>query len=113
MGINATALRFLNFLTDNTIRVKVEDFYLNVPHPANFALHKLIIFQRRTREEKAAKDRNVALEVLRALIKKGETNIIRKVFNSIPGKWQKKVVKGLTQTREQELLEIITAAEHE
>ena len=29
LGIKATALRFLDFLTDNTIRVKIEDFFLN------------------------------------------------------------------------------------
>ena len=109
LGINATALRFLNFLIDNTIRIKVEDFYLTVPHPANFALHKLIIFQRRTKREKAEKDSNIALEVLRALIKKGEMDIIRKVFKSIPGKWQKKIVKGLTEIKEDGLSKIITA----
>ncbi|MBI4834779.1 MAG: hypothetical protein HY811_08190 [Planctomycetes bacterium] len=104
LGINATALRFLSFLTDNTIRVKVENFYLTLPHPANFALHKLIIFQRRTKEDKAQKDRNIALEVLRALIKKGEIKVIRSVFNSIPQKWQKKIIMGLEKAKEKELI---------
>ena len=56
LGMNAVALRFLDFLTANTIQVKVEDFIVTVPHPANFALHKLIVSQRRTKEEKAVKD---------------------------------------------------------
>ena len=49
LGLNATALRFLDFLTDNTIKVRVDNFNITLPHPANFALHKLIIFQRRTK----------------------------------------------------------------
>ena len=57
LGINAVALRFLSFLTKNTIRVNIDDFYVTLPHPANFALHKLIVFQRRPKEEKAVKDR--------------------------------------------------------
>ena len=53
LGVNAVALRFLSFLSGNTIKVKIENFYVTLPHPVNFALHKLIIFQRRLKEEKA------------------------------------------------------------
>jgi hypothetical protein len=107
LGINATALRFLNFLSGNIIRVKVADFHLTVPHPAAFALHKLIIFQRRTKKEKAVKDMNIALEVLKALVKKGEINIIKDVFSSIPGKWQAKIRAGLEKSRDKELAEAL------
>ncbi|MDD5680203.1 MAG: GSU2403 family nucleotidyltransferase fold protein [Candidatus Omnitrophica bacterium] len=107
LGLNAAALRFLSFLSGNTIRIKIEDFYLTLPHPANFALHKLIIFQRRTKEEKAAKDRNTAVAILKALINKGEINIVKKVFNSaLPG-WQTKILKGLKEANENEILDIL------
>lgn len=107
LGINATTLRFLNFLSSNTIKVKVETFYLDLPHPANFALHKLIIFQRRVKEEKAIKDRNAAINILQALINKGESGVIIQVFNSIPQKWQKKIIKGLQKINEKAILEIL------
>lgn len=107
LGINAMALRFLNFLSDNTIKVKVEDFYLTLPHPANFALHKLIVFQRRIKENKAIKDRNIAIEILKALINKGEVSVVDKVFHSIPQKWQKKIIKGLEEAKEKEILGIL------
>ncbi len=107
LGINATTLRFLNFLSSNTIKVKVETFYLDLPHPANFALHKLIIFQRRVKEEKAIKDRNAAIDVLQALINKGESAGIIQIFNSIPKKWQKKIIKGLQEINEKRILEIL------
>lgn len=108
LGINAVALRFLTFLSGNIIKVKVEDFYVTLPHPVNFSLHKLIIFQRRFKEEKAIKDRKVAVEILRALINKGETVTIKRVFNSMLPKWQKKVIKGLEETKEKEILNLLT-----
>ena len=108
LGINATALRFLDFLSSNTIKVKIEDFYLILPHPANFALHKLIIFQRRTKKEKAEKDRSAAVEILKALISKGEAHIVKKVFGSVNRKWQNKIVKGLREAQESDIEKMLT-----
>jgi len=107
LGMNAVALRFLSFLSLNTIKVKVEDFYITLPHPANFALHKLIISQRRPKQDKAVKDRNIAIEILKALIKKDESSIIKKVFNSVPKKWQARIIKGIKMSNEAEILEIL------
>lgn len=108
LGVNAVALRFLSFLSSNTIKVKVEDFFVTLPHPVNFALHKLIIFQRRLKEEKAIKDRNTAIEILKALINKGDMTILKPVFNSMLPKWQKKVIKGLEEVQEKAILSLLT-----
>ena len=107
LGINAEALRFLNFLSLNTVKVKVEDFYVTLPHPANFALHKLIISQRRLKADKAAKDRNIAIEILKALRGKGESDVVRRVFNSIPKNWQTRVMKGLSKSEDKDILAIL------
>ncbi|MFA5271211.1 MAG: GSU2403 family nucleotidyltransferase fold protein [Candidatus Omnitrophota bacterium] len=112
LSINATALRFLDFLLTNTIKVKVENFYLTLPHPANFALHKLIIFQRRAKEDKALKDKNTAIAVLKALVDKDETNTIKSVFSSVHRKWQNKIIKGLEGSEEIKILEILQKARH-
>ena len=108
LGMNAVALRFLSLLTDNIIKIKIENFSISVPHPANFALHKLIIFQRRFKEEKAIKDRKAAVEILKTLIDKGDTAILKGVFNSMIPKWQKKVIKGLEEVKEKEILNLLT-----
>lgn len=107
LGMNAVALRFLSLLTDNIIKIKVEDFNISMPHPTNFALHKLIIFQRRFKEEKAIKDRNTAVDILKALINKGEEANIKHVFNSMLPKWQKKVIKGLEEAKEKEIINLL------
>ncbi len=107
LGLNATPLRFLSFLTDNVIRIKVEDFYINMPHPANFALHKLIICSRRSKEDKALKDRNSAIEILKALFSKKEEHIVKSIFSSMPEKWQKKILDNLKSIEEPEIAKIL------
>ncbi|MFH0838779.1 MAG: GSU2403 family nucleotidyltransferase fold protein [Candidatus Omnitrophota bacterium] len=106
-GLNAQALRFLDLLIQNTIKVKVEGIEINLPHPANFALHKLIVFQRR-QKEKAIKDRNAAIEILEALSHKKEADTIRRVFNSTHPKWQKKIMKGLEETKAKDILGLLS-----
>ncbi|NLE91451.1 MAG: hypothetical protein GX598_02765 [Elusimicrobia bacterium] len=105
-GLNAQPLRFLDLLILDIIKVKIEGIEINLPHPANFALHKLIIFQRRTKEEKVSKDRNAAVEILMALIAKGEAATIKRVYNTMIPRWQKKVIKGLEEVKEKEILKI-------
>ena len=107
LSINATALRFLNFLSENVITVKVEDMALRLPHPANFALHKLIISQRRSREDKAVKDKSSAVGVLRALLLKGDALIVQRVFRSVPSRWQKKILSALNESREKDIIEVL------
>jgi hypothetical protein len=99
-GVNAVALRFLSLLTDNILKTKVADFHILLPHPVNFSLHKLIISQYRSKEEKSVKDRAAAINVLKALMEKGEIDLIREVYDSLLLKWKKKVLKGLEEDNE-------------
>jgi hypothetical protein len=78
-----------------------------VPHPAAFALHKLIISARRTKEEKLVKDRKEALGVLTALIRKGELGEIRSMFDRMPAGWKKRVLAVLTGTDNGEIMRIL------
>ena len=107
LGINAIALRYLNFLVDDAIKVDVEDFAVCLPHPVNFALHKLIIFQRRFKKDKADKDREAAVMLLRALIRKGDTRHIKSIFDSVPLRWRKSVLKGLQKTEDKDILNVL------
>ena len=109
LHVNAVTLRFLHFLSMNTIKVKIENFYMTLPHPANYALHKLIIHQRRTKEEKALKDKITAVAVLRALIQKGDLRPIRRAMKSIPKKWQDKIIDGLDQVIDMDILKVLKA----
>jgi len=107
LGINATPLRFLNLLSENTIKVKIENFYLTLPHPASFALHKLIISERRTKGEKAIKDKNASILILRALMDKGEARLIKNTFSLLAKKWQNKIRGSLEEAKEEAILKVL------
>ena len=109
LGVNAQPLRFLNFLTANIIRLSCDGLTIKVPHPANFALHKFIIAQRRKHPEKIAKDNETASRILSSLVAKGEKETIRKVFDSTPKKWQEKIIAGLEKNREEDILNLLSA----
>jgi hypothetical protein len=107
LSMNAQPLRFLDYLLQNTIRIEAEGLKINVPHPAAFALHKLIISARRTKEEKLLKDRKEALGVLTALIRKGESGETRSMFDRMPAGWKKRVLAVLTDTDNGEIMRIL------
>jgi len=104
LGINAQALRFLDFLLENSVRFKVGNLTLNLPHPAAFALHKLLISSRRLKEEKRIKERQEAIRVINSLIAKGEEEKIKKLVNSMPRRWRIKVIKVLEESEGSDIL---------
>ena len=106
LGLNAQALRFLDFLTQHTITVKVDRMLVTLPHPANYALQKLLILDRRRRPEKTAKDKDAAVQVLKALIEKDQQDFVRSVYDSMPRRWRTKVRKVLTELQDREILSI-------
>jgi hypothetical protein len=107
LSMNAQPLRFLDYLLQNTIRIEAEGLKINVPHPAAFSLHKLIISARRTKEEKLVKDRKEAFAVLTALVRKGESGEIRNMFDRMPAGWKKRVLAVLADTGNVEIMRIL------
>lgn len=107
LSMNAQPLRFLDYLLQNTICIEAEGLNINVPHPAAFALHKLIISARRTKEEKLLKDRKEALAVLTALVRKGDECEIKSMLDRMPSRWRKRVIDVLTETDNIEIIRIL------
>jgi hypothetical protein len=107
LGLNASSIRYLTFISDNTIRAKIEDFHIKLPHPANFALHKLIVSGKRKNQLKAEKDFRMAIDLLEALIAKGDQVIVKKVFDSVPSTWQAKIAVGLDKYIHRRILGVL------
>ena len=105
--MNAQALRFLSFLTQSTIGIEVEGIPVTLPHPANFALHKLMVFARRNNPEKTQKDVDTAAKILKALVDIDESASIKRAFESAPKRWQKKMMRGLREIGEENILDIL------
>ncbi len=107
LGVNAQALRYMNFLVSEVITVNVEGFALRLPHPVYFALHKLIIFQRRPKQDKADKDKEAAVMLLRSLINKGDAPLIKSIFNSMLSAWRKSIIQGLQNPEDKDILKVL------
>jgi hypothetical protein len=95
LGIKAQPLRFVSLLSDDVIEVKTRGLTLTLPHPANFALQKLIISGRRADKDKGAKDRLQAIEVLRVVIERGEGAEIRRKYRKLPAGWRKSILEAV------------------
>lgn len=81
---------------------------LRLPHPAAYALHKLIVFGRRKSKEKAEKDRLQAVHLLKYLDKYPlESKKIKQIFATMHPKWQKNLLASLEKLGEKELLALI------
>ena len=108
LGLNAQPLRFLEFLAQDTITADVEGVSVRLPQPANFALHKLVVLSRRAGRAKQAKDKEAAMKVLEALIDQGQDDSIRKAFDSMPRRWQGKVIKQLADPLDKKVMDVLT-----
>ena len=94
LGLKAIPLRFVSLLLDNPMSIKDNGVEVLVPNPLNFCLHKLIIFSRRKKPEKAIKDLQQAIYTS-AIVDKKELLIL---FESLPKPWQKSIVNVLNKS---------------
>lgn len=108
LGLNAQSLRFLEFLSVNTISSKAGKVKVTLPHPANFALHKLLVMTRRNVQAKKEKDKAAAIKILTALIDKGLESTIKDTFLTMPKKWKTKVKNQLTDITDRKILDAIS-----
>lgn len=108
LGLNAQSLRFLDFLIDNSITLKSDKLTLNLPHPAAFALHKLIISSRRIKGEKRLKDREGAIQILNFIIANKEEKVIKELYDVMPKKWRTKVIRALGDSGEENILRLLS-----
>jgi len=108
LSINAQPLRFLDFLVENTISINAEGLDIKLPHPAAYALHKFIIFKRRSKPEKHDRDIEGALRVFNELIRRKKHSEIRYIFKRMHNKWQRKILGNLKSIEEPEIVNILT-----
>ncbi len=105
LNFNAQPLRHLSMLWRDPITVKVEGVAIQLPHPADYVLHKMIIQERRAKKEKQEKDLQSALSVLSMLIEKKEQDSILKASQKLSKNERKTILKvfeneGLSEVRD-------------
>lgn len=95
LGVNAQPLRYLDLSLTDTITLEFRGIPVRLPHPIRFALHKLIVAQRRDSVDKADRDRAQAVLVLHAVIEAGDGSTIRDVYASLPKGWRRAIDASL------------------
>ncbi len=107
LGVNAQALRFLEFLAQNTITSTAGSVRITLPHPSHFVLHKLLVMTRRPSLVKKAKDKEAALQIFAALLKKDNGKSIRSAFATLPKRWQGKIRQQLCEVTDHPFLKAL------
>ncbi len=105
LGVRAQQLRYLNYLESKTTNIQVEGLTVRVPDPAVFALHKLIVMERRRSEEKREKDKQQALGILRHLIEWRMDSKIQDAILLMHPRWFQSVLRNLKKENESYFLD--------
>ena len=66
-----------------------------------------MVFGRRNNPEKTRKDVDAAAKILRALVDIDESASIKRTFEYAPKGWQRKIIRGLREIQEENILDIL------
>lgn len=91
LGVNAQPLRFMDIPSMLPVDLPFGDVMVRAPHPAAYALHKLLIAHRRPKGAKMRKDIVDALSVLDLLVKKNEATAVKNLVAQFPVSWRKTI----------------------
>ena len=110
LGMNAQALRFMDVALLRVIRAPLHGVTVRVPHPACFALHKLLVAPRRDNAARRDRDAETGIHMLELLAAKGELLTVQGVFERFPRTWRKTVRKELERVGRTDLAESLGLA---
>jgi hypothetical protein len=106
VSMNAQKVRYLDILLDRPLTWQTEKYQIQLPRPEAFALHKIILSTKRTKPEKAKKDIENALLLLRSLMKHQiHKQTVQALFQSFPKGWKKTIRKKLHSLAEHEMID--------
>ena len=95
LGVNAQPLRFMDIPLMMTEKLSFGPVPVLAPHPAAFALHKLLIVPRRRNAEKKNRDLDAGVLVLTLLDKKGEMRAAKNLLARFPRTWARSILTVL------------------
>lgn len=104
LKITAQPLRFLNMLAEDPLVVEYRKMKIKVPRPEAYLFHKLMISQRRFKDQKRAKDFSAALELFNFLKEKGFVKHLKAYFSSLPRGGRMKITSVLRTSQQDEVL---------
>lgn len=107
LKMNAQPLRFMDIASMLTVRLYFGNVPVIAPHPAAFALHKLLVAHRRRNVEKKRRDLDSAVLVLALLNKRRDMQIARDLLAKFPRTWKRSILATLRGEHLGELVELL------
>lgn len=98
LGLNAQPLRFMGAAMMQIIELELHDVVVRLPHPACFALHKLLIAPRRREAARRSRDAESGVHLLELLAEKGEAVTVQTLFGRFPRPWRRRILDELRET---------------
>lgn len=95
LGVNARPLRYMSLIEQETIQCTFRGIAITLPHPVAYALHKLIISGRRTKDFKRDNDRQQAEMVLTTLSDPRDLSLLQQIYGSLTKKEKKYISDAL------------------
>jgi len=90
-----------------TINIEVKDIELTLPHPSCFVLHKILVYKRRPKKDKRARDIEQINRVLEFLEKQNEFDSLEEVYSQLYSKWQNRIIAGLKEIDQADIAELL------
>ncbi|MEA3493055.1 MAG: GSU2403 family nucleotidyltransferase fold protein [Candidatus Margulisiibacteriota bacterium] len=115
LSLKAIPLRFVDMLFKNPVLVKEEGVKISIPNPAVFAVHKILISDRRKKPEKKHKDLEQALHVLEAI----DLDDVKHIYHTFPKTWRKSILDSLQNSvrifplRKELIQKVLSTLQHE
>jgi len=106
LGVNAQRLRYLNILYSKIITLDIKGLKVKIPHPACFLLHKIIILHER-KTNKKIKDLEQIERIIDLLREGNKLPFLKKVFDSLHSKWQRRIVSNLRELSKSETIALL------
>lgn len=109
LGVNAQALRFMDMLAARIVRIPCEGMEVPVPHPAYYAVHKLVVAERRG-GEKRERDLGQAVALLELLHRHRakEEPEVRGALTCLSARWRSRVIRVLEEAGQPEAAGFLT-----
>jgi hypothetical protein len=99
LNLTAQELHFMNIPIAYNFVIPFRDIFIRLPEPEAFALHKLIVSQRRLKPEKREKDLATASGLFEYFAtKEKHKKRLKEIFEEFPKGWRKKVDDALKKT---------------
>jgi hypothetical protein len=89
-----------------TVTLEIQGLKINLPDPACFLLHKIIIFARRPEKDKKEKELEQIGRTFDLIQKENKVGCLKNIFLKLHPKWRSRIINNLSILNKKEIIDI-------